>query len=197
MPPLRFGAFEFDRDTHELFKAGARVKLQEQPSQVLEALLENAGHVVTRDEFRQRVWPQDTFVDFDHSLNIAINKIREALDDRAASPRFVETIPRRGYRFLGSIEPAADRQVRRWRAADDVTMWSGKYDREVGDVAIIQNDIARSIVNELRLRDIGGQRLYRADAKAYDTYLKAETLAAEDSPGNERRLLEAIDLLQQ
>lgn len=100
---LRFGVFELDRAAGELRKNGARVRLQEQPLQVLTALLENAGKVVTRDDLRQTIWPADTFVDFDHSLNTAVNKIREALGDSASSPRFIETLARRGYRFIAPV----------------------------------------------------------------------------------------------
>ena len=87
----------------ELLKNGARVRLQEQPFRLLVVLLENAREIVTRDELRNRIWPQDTFVDFDGSLRVAVRKLREALDDDAESPRYVETIPKRGYRFLGSV----------------------------------------------------------------------------------------------
>lgn len=100
---LRFGIFEVDLTAGELRKNGARLRLQEQPFQVLTVLLENAGRVVTRDDLRQRIWPADTFVDFDHSLNTAVNKIREALGDSASSPRFVETLARRGYRFIAPV----------------------------------------------------------------------------------------------
>lgn len=100
---LRFGVFEVDRAAGELRKQGVRVRLQEQPFQVLTALLENAGRVVTREDLRQKIWPADTFVDFDHSLNTAVNKIREALNDSASSPRFVETLARRGYRFIAPV----------------------------------------------------------------------------------------------
>src|SRR5919109_2644428 len=99
----RFGVFEADFATGELRKSGTRLRLQEQPFQVLQALLEAAGDIVTRDELRQRLWPSDTFVDFDHSLNTAINKVRDALGDSAASPRFVETLARRGYRFVAPV----------------------------------------------------------------------------------------------
>jgi DNA-binding winged helix-turn-helix (wHTH) protein len=100
---LRFGVFELDLEAGELRKNGVRLRLQEQPLQVLIALLENAGRVVTREELRQRIWPADTFVDFDHSLNTAVNKIREVLGDSASSPRFVETLARRGYRFIAPV----------------------------------------------------------------------------------------------
>src|SRR5271167_3367888 len=101
---LRFGVFEVDLEAGELRKHGARIRLQEQPFQVLTALLLKAGEVVTRDELREAIWPADTFVDFDHSLNTAVNKIRESLGDSASSPRFVETLARRGYRFIAPVE---------------------------------------------------------------------------------------------
>ncbi len=101
---LRFSVFEVDLDAGELRKNGARIRLQEQPFQVLIALLQNAGRVVTRESLRQTIWRADTFVDFDHSLNTAVNKIRESLGDSASSPRFVETLARRGYRFLAPVE---------------------------------------------------------------------------------------------
>ncbi len=104
---LRFGIFEVDLSAGELRKNGARIRLQEQPFQVLTALLQNAGQVVTREELREKIWPADTFVDFDHSLNTAVNKIRESLGDSASSPRFVETLARRGYRFIASVESVA------------------------------------------------------------------------------------------
>jgi DNA-binding winged helix-turn-helix (wHTH) protein len=114
MPPsssesrlLRFGVFEVDLAAGELRKNGARIRLQEQPFQVLAALLQNAGQVVTRESLREKIWPADTFVDFDHSLNTAVNKIRESLGDSASSPRFVETLARRGYRFIAPVDSFA------------------------------------------------------------------------------------------
>src|SRR6267154_2044201 len=100
---LRFGVFEVDVRSGELRKQGVRVKLQEQPFQVLTVLLQCPGEVVTREELRNQNWPADTFVDFDNSLNTAINKLREALGDSADSPRFIETLPRRGYRFIAPV----------------------------------------------------------------------------------------------
>jgi Tol biopolymer transport system component/DNA-binding winged helix-turn-helix (wHTH) protein len=100
---LRFGDFEVDLRSGELRKAGVKLKFGGQPFQVLTILLERAGEVVTREELQKRLWP-DTFVDVDHNLNTAINKIREVLGDSAESPRFVETVPRRGYRFIGELE---------------------------------------------------------------------------------------------
>jgi TolB-like protein/DNA-binding winged helix-turn-helix (wHTH) protein len=103
---LRFGTFELDLRAGELRKHGLRIRLQEQPFQILAMLLEQPGEIVTREELRKRLWPADTFVDFDHGLNKAISKIREALGDSAESPRFVETVARRGYRFLAEVKIA-------------------------------------------------------------------------------------------
>ena len=103
---LCFGVFEVDLRAGELRKRGLRVRLQQQPFQVLAMLLEHAGQVVGREELQKRLWPADTFVDFDHGLNKAINKIREALGDSAESPRFVETVARRGYRFIADVRVA-------------------------------------------------------------------------------------------
>jgi cholera toxin transcriptional activator len=104
----RFGIFEADVEIRELRKHGRRIRLQGQPFAVLAALLERPGTVITREELRERLWPADTFVDFDHSLNTAINKIREVLGDSAASPRFIETLARQGYRFLAEVRCEAD-----------------------------------------------------------------------------------------
>src|SRR5947209_3965615 len=101
---MRFGIFEVNLAAGELRKNGARLRLQEQPFQVLALLLERAGDLVTREELRQKLWPSDTFVDFDHSLNTAINKVREVLGDSASSPRYVETLARRGYRFIAPVQ---------------------------------------------------------------------------------------------
>jgi TolB-like protein/DNA-binding winged helix-turn-helix (wHTH) protein/tetratricopeptide (TPR) repeat protein len=99
-PPVRFGVYELDVRSGELRKGGTRIRLQEQPFQVLAALVERPGEVVTRDELRERLWPSGVIVDFDHSLNKAVNKLRDALGDAADNPRFIETLPKRGYRFL-------------------------------------------------------------------------------------------------
>jgi TolB-like protein/DNA-binding winged helix-turn-helix (wHTH) protein/Flp pilus assembly protein TadD len=107
-----FGVFEVDLRAGELHKRGRRVRLQQQPFQVLAMLLEHAGQVVSREELQKNVWSADTFVDFDHGLNKAINKIREALGDSAESPRFVETVARRGYRFLADVSVADAAPVR-------------------------------------------------------------------------------------
>ena len=101
---FRFGVFEADEHTGELCKQGRRLPLQGQPLQVLLVLLERPGELVSRAELHQRLWPEGTFVDFDHGLNTAINKIREALGDSASNPRFVETLARRGYRFIAPVD---------------------------------------------------------------------------------------------
>ena len=101
---LRFGAYEFDLRAGELRKHGMRIKLQEQPCQILAILLEHRGEMVTREELQSRLWPSNTFVDFDHSLNTAVMRLREALSDSSENPRFIETLPRRGYRFVAPVE---------------------------------------------------------------------------------------------
>jgi DNA-binding winged helix-turn-helix (wHTH) protein len=101
---VRFGVFEADLQTGELHKNGVKVPLQGQPFQVCALLLERSGELVTREELRQKVWPEDTFVDFEQALNTAVAKIRLALGDDADNPRFVETLPRRGYRFIGHVD---------------------------------------------------------------------------------------------
>jgi DNA-binding winged helix-turn-helix (wHTH) protein len=108
---LRFGLFELDLKTGELRKSGAKVRLQEQPFRVLAMLVERPGELVTREELRAHLWPDAVFVDFDHGLGKAVSKIRRALGDLAESPRFVETLERRGYRFIAPVErvqPQAD-----------------------------------------------------------------------------------------
>lgn len=100
---IRFGAFEADLATGELRKQGLRVAIQEQPFQVLAVLLEQPGALVTREELRRRIWHEDVFGDFDHGLNKAVSKLRAALGDGDSTPRFVETLPRRGYRFIATV----------------------------------------------------------------------------------------------
>jgi cholera toxin transcriptional activator len=108
---FRFGVFEVDAASGELRKSGVRLRLQDQPFQVLLVLLERADTIVTREELRQKLWPADTFVDFDHSLNTIINKLREVLGDSASNPRFIETVAKRGYRFLPAVETVANRNA--------------------------------------------------------------------------------------
>ena len=112
-PSIRFGAYELNLRVGVLRKNGIRIRCQEQPLQVLAALSERPGELVTREELRRRVWPQDTFVDFDHALNTAIKKIRAALNDDADAPRYIETVPRRGYRFVAPVERMVEQQAER------------------------------------------------------------------------------------
>ncbi len=100
----RFGQFELDLSTRELRKNGLRIHLQEQQARILEALLDRPGELVTREVLRERLWPADTFVDFERSLNAAVAKLRQVLTDSAEQPRYVETVARRGYRFIAPIE---------------------------------------------------------------------------------------------
>jgi DNA-binding winged helix-turn-helix (wHTH) protein len=135
--PVRFGVFELDRRSGELRKAGAQIHLQEQAFQILTSLLERPGDLVTREELRQRLWPNGTFVDFEHGLNAVISRLRGTIGDSADSPRFIQTVPRRGYRFIAPVEGAVDAAHRRLasRSAVDgrrsgrtaaVRRWMGK-----------------------------------------------------------------------
>src|SRR5262245_3317154 len=110
---VRFGVFELDVRSGELRKAGVRLSLPDQPLQVLIALLERPDELVTRDELRQRLWPSDTFVDLEHGLNAAVKRLRDVLGDSADTPRFIETVPRRGYRFITPVDGTAPIPARR------------------------------------------------------------------------------------
>jgi TolB-like protein/DNA-binding winged helix-turn-helix (wHTH) protein/Tfp pilus assembly protein PilF len=135
---LRFGVFEVDLRAGELRKHGLKIRIQEQPFQVLAVLVEHAGEVVTREELQKKLWPADTFVDFDHGLNKAINKIRDALGDSAESPRFVETVARRGYRFLADVKDADAGSVRGAEVAAHSALAAEAGDRPelAGEVAL-------------------------------------------------------------
>jgi len=108
---VRFAEYEADLRSGELRRQGHRLKLQDKPFQVLATLLQRPGELVTREELRQSLWAADTFVDFEHGLNTAVNKVREALRDSANNPRFIETLPRRGYRFIGPINNSGEAQA--------------------------------------------------------------------------------------
>src|SRR5512147_401738 len=108
---LCFGTFQVDLVSGELRRQGLKIRLQDQPFRLLVLLLDRAGDVVTREKVRETLWPADTYVDFDHSLNTAVRKLREALGDSAEAPRYVETIPRRGYRFIAPVAPLPTVQV--------------------------------------------------------------------------------------
>ena len=109
---VRFGVFEVDLRAGELRKKGIRIRLQGQPFLLLVTLLKQQGEVITREELRGTLWPEGTFIDFDHSLGTAVNKLREVLGDSAANPRFIETLPRRGYRFIAPIEAVGEVKTR-------------------------------------------------------------------------------------
>jgi cholera toxin transcriptional activator len=100
----RFGPYEVDVRSGEVRKFGARVRIGEQPLRILVLLMERPGELVTREELRRRLWSEDTFVDFDHGLNSAVQRLRDGLSDTAEKARWIETVPRRGYRFVGSVE---------------------------------------------------------------------------------------------
>jgi len=101
----RFGAFEVDVQAGEVRKQGIRIRVQDQPLRLLIALLERPGELITREELHRRLWPGETFVDFEHGLNAAVTRLRQALGDSAQTPRFIESLPRRGYRFVGAVKP--------------------------------------------------------------------------------------------
>src|SRR5437899_3685600 len=102
-PTLRFGVFELDPRTGELRKKGMKIRLQGQPVEILAMLLQRPGETITREELQKKLWPADTFVDFEQGLNNAMKRLRASLDDDAESPHFIETLPRHGYRFIGSV----------------------------------------------------------------------------------------------
>src|SRR5271167_2282269 len=104
---VRFGPFELDRQSGELFKLGQKLNLHGQPIEVLSILLERTGQVVTREELCKRLWPGDTFVDFEYSLNTAIKKLRQTLEDDPDAPRYIGTLPEKGYRFIAQVEAVA------------------------------------------------------------------------------------------
>ena len=126
-PIITFGVFELHLRSGELRKAGKRIGLQEQPLRTLTLLLERPGDLVTREELRQRLWPNGTFVDFEHGLNAVVNRLRDTLGDSADTPRFIETVPRRGYRFIAPVDnglkdgSAAHPRPSGWRAGS--LMW--------------------------------------------------------------------------
>ena len=115
---FRFGVFELDAFSGELRKSGTRLSVQDQPLQVLKLLLERPGELVTREELRQQLWPSDTFVGFEHGLNAAVGRLRETLGDSADTPRFIETLPRRGYRFIGTVADEGTQTARQDAAVE-------------------------------------------------------------------------------
>ena len=145
---LRFDVYTLNLRTSELYRSDRKIKLQEQPLQILAMLLEHPGELVTREELRQRLWSEDTFVDFEHSLNTAIKKLRRALNDEADSPRFIETLPRHGYRFIGSVPESS-------RLSPLVS--SGAAAGMVGRVVVLHDtsggDLVSLAVDEIALKE--------------------------------------------
>lgn len=139
-PPrkVRLGPFTVNLDSGELRRNGHRVRLQAQPFEILKAFLENPNELITREELQRRVWPEGTFVDFDHGLNKAINKLREALGDTADTPRFVETVPKRGYRFVASVvvEPESDLASANQEADQEIELEPGATSRRLSLLTI-------------------------------------------------------------
>jgi DNA-binding winged helix-turn-helix (wHTH) protein len=127
---LQFSHFQVDLRAGELYKAGRRVKLQVQPFEILAMLLAHPGELVRREELREKLWPADTFVDFEHGLNTAVKKLRQALCDDAKKPQFVETLARRGYRFIGTVEGMAAPVP---RVSARTPSWAGQVARLCGD----------------------------------------------------------------
>jgi DNA-binding winged helix-turn-helix (wHTH) protein len=146
---VRFGLFEADLETRELRKSGAKIKLNEQPFQVLALLLKHPGEVVTREELQTRLWPADTFVDFDVSLNGAVKRLRQALGDESDNPRFIETLYRRGYRFIAPVSiPSSEGAPRAVTANRAPTLSSpalGNDSRERNGAASRSTESARKV----------------------------------------------------
>jgi TolB-like protein/DNA-binding winged helix-turn-helix (wHTH) protein/Tfp pilus assembly protein PilF len=157
---IRFGVFEIDLEAAEVRKQGRKIKLQEQPFQILLLLLEHRGGLVSRDELKRRLWPDDTFVDFDHSLNTAVMRLREALGDSPENPRFIETVPKRGYRFITPIDvvaaPILERTVQQYVEAP--TLESAMITSARG---VPEESAHDSEVEELKKRPKGFQKIIK------------------------------------
>jgi len=180
---VRFGSFEVDLRAGELRKGGVKIKLHGQPLDVLAMLLDEPGEMVTREELQQKLWAADTFVDFEHGLNKAINKLREALGDDADNPRFVETLPRRGYRFIvpvtGSI-PSADQPAEEAPSAAPQTKVRPTYYRLVILGAVIVTVGALALWKTV-IRAPGVPRVLRFTALTDDGQAKSGPMATDGS----------------
>ena len=146
---IRFGTFELDVRAGELRKQGVKISLQEQPLRILELLLAHPGQLVTREELRSQLWPSNTFVDFDHGLNRAINKLREALGDSAESPRFIETLAKRGYRFLAPLNGTREDLPKRGGPIDSIAVFPLENDSTDPDTEYLAVGIPGSIIHSL------------------------------------------------
>jgi len=161
---VRFGDFELDQPAGELRKKedGTRIRLQEQPLQILRILLEHPGAIIPREELRQKIWPSDTFVDFDHGINNAIKRLREALGDTAETPRFIETLPRRGYRFIAAIDDASPKPRMGGPPIDSIAVFPFETASSDPDTDYLAVGIPGSVIHALsqipRLRVISWRR---------------------------------------
>lgn len=182
---LRFGDYEVDRVARELRRSGQRVSLQIQPFAVLEMLVERAGEVVTREQLRARVWPATVYVDFDHGLNNAINRLRRALNDSAESPRYLETLPRVGYRFIHAIESTA--------AVPRVKRVSGRWNLRVGAIAAAVVAVIALAFGATRWtrQDVGGAT-FTSSAEARDAYLRGIELFEQRRKESTERSIEEL-----
>jgi DNA-binding winged helix-turn-helix (wHTH) protein len=151
----KFGEFVVDCRAGELYRRGKKVKVQLQPMQILLALLEKPGDIVTREELRQKIWPVDTFVDFEHSLNTAIKKLRQALGDRAAKSKFVETLPRRGYRFLPAVEGSEEKPVLKTAKANPLDGKVVSLCAEEGNECVVAPADTKAFEEWGRLKELG------------------------------------------
>ena len=154
---VRFGTFEIDLHGRELRKRGLKVRLQEQPFQVLATLLLRPGELVTREELRRSVWPDDTYVEFDHALNTAVKKVRFALGDDANTPRFIETVPRHGYRFIAPVSGVSSEPSPRHEDPPQLSeTGSRRLKRVPGGIAIMAAGLVLGFL-------AGGSRKWRRD----------------------------------
>jgi Tol biopolymer transport system component/DNA-binding winged helix-turn-helix (wHTH) protein len=206
--PIRFGIFEVDLQAGELRRQGFKVKLQQQPFQILAMLLERPGEVVTREEIQKRLWPADTFVDFDRGLNRATNRLRESLGDDADSPRFIETLPRRGYRFIAQVDKlhesgrVAELMLQQdeipWRVPAVLPWWRSKPALGLGGLILVCMVLAAGFHwwHRLSLGGPSGPRLahkqitFVGDAYAPAISPDGKSVAYRTTyPGNEQKLM--------
>src|SRR5439155_668055 len=172
---VRFGDFELDQDTGELRRGGVKIRLQEQPLQMLQILLEQPGKMVAREELQKRIWSSDTFVDFDHGINNAIKRLREALADTAETPRYIETLPRRGYRFIKSVNAVAQPGPGRIRSVAVLPLENLSGDPEQEYFARVQSVHPEAYEVYLKGRYYANQRSAEELAKAVQCFEAAIT----------------------
>jgi TolB-like protein/Tfp pilus assembly protein PilF len=171
---IRFGVFEADLRAGELRKSGARIRVQEQPFQVLVMLLQRPAEVVSREELRQKLWPSDTFVDFEHGVNSAVARLRDLLGDSADSPRYIETLPRRGYRFIAPVDGAPAAQAKRRTARKIASMAVLPFQNVSADpeTEYVSDGITESLINRLaqipKLRVMARSTVFRYKGRMND-----------------------------